>query len=171
MTKVGTLENAMTDLVIPSGPLIPTAPFTPRGTVHDVEHGEVFQPTFNTSGLIPAIVTEATTGAVLMFAWMNADALRLTIETKIAHFYSRSRGKLWKKGEESGNLLQVSELTTDCDQDVVALKVTVSGAGVTCHTGAQSCFYRAIPLGGPIGTTIRLTPTTPPGANDQPVVK
>jgi phosphoribosyl-AMP cyclohydrolase len=78
---------------------------------------------------------------------MNAEALAITIQTKVAHFYSRSRNKLWKKGEDSGNVLTVVEMRTDCDQDVVALRVTVGGDGVACHTGAQSCFYRAIELG------------------------
>jgi phosphoribosyl-AMP cyclohydrolase len=82
-----------------------------------------------------------------MFAFMNAEALAATIETGVAHFWSRSRGRLWKKGEESGNLMRVSEARTDCDQDVVWLKVTVEGAGVACHTGARSCFYRTLPLG------------------------
>jgi phosphoribosyl-AMP cyclohydrolase len=99
--------------------------------------------------LIPAIVTDAASGEVLMFAWMNAEALALTLETRLGHFWSRSRGRLWKKGEESGNLLNVSEVRTDCDQDVVWLKVVVEGDGVACHTGAKSCFYRALALGAP----------------------
>ena len=82
-----------------------------------------------------------------MFAWMNAEALALTLETRVGHFWSRSRSRLWKKGEESGNLLRVSELRTDCDQDVVWLKVSVEGDGVACHTGERSCFYRSLPLG------------------------
>ena len=83
-----------------------------------------------------------------MFAWMNAEALALTLETRIGHFWSRSRGQLWKKGEESGNVLHVAEVRTDCDQDVLWLKVDASsGDGVACHTGARSCFYRSLPLG------------------------
>jgi len=117
----------------------------------------VFQPKFDAEGLIPAIVTSADTGDVLMFAWMNGEALQLTIESKIAHFWTRSRQKLWKKGEESGNLLDVTEVRTDCDQDVVWLKVTVRGAGVACHTGARSCFYRSVTLGPADGGPVRLT--------------
>ena len=124
-----------------------TFPFAPRGTPSEIERGHQFQPKFDASGLIPAIVTDATTGDVLMFAWMNAEALSLTIEQRVAHFYSRSRAKLWKKGEESGNFLRVAEMRTDCDQDVVSLKVHIDGAGAACHTGSRSCFYRSVPLG------------------------
>jgi phosphoribosyl-AMP cyclohydrolase len=124
-------------------------PFAARGSPDEVETGLVFQPRFDADGLIPAIVTDAASGEVLMFAWMNAEALAQTLETGIGHFWSRSRGRPWKKGEESGNLLRVSEVRTDCDQDVVWLKVTVEGAGVACHTGERSCFYRSLPLGAP----------------------
>lgn len=134
-----------------------TDPFAPRTTPEEIETGSVFQPKFDARGLIPAIVTDATTGDVLMFAFMNAEALRLTIETNIAHFWSRSRNKLWKKGEESGNLLALREIRTDCDQDVVWLKVSVEGDGVACHTGAKSCFYRRIESSGPVSGTIRLS--------------
>ncbi len=118
--------------------------FTPRGTTAEIEHGATFQPKFDGDGLIPAIVTDATDGSVLMFAWMNGDALALTLETGIAHFWTRSRGRIWKKGEESGNLLSVREMRTDCDQDVVWLKVEIAGDGVACHTGERSCFYRTV---------------------------
>lgn len=121
--------------------------FADRGPIHDIEHGMVFQPKLDADGLIPAIVTDAVSGGVLMFAWMSAEALALTMETRIGHFWSRSRGRLWKKGEDSGNVLDVVEILTDCDQDVVWLKVRVQGGGVACHTGARSCFYRALPLG------------------------
>jgi phosphoribosyl-AMP cyclohydrolase len=141
--------------------------FTPPGSPRDVERGHTFQPKFTADGLIPAIVSDAATGDVLMFAWMNAEALALTIETRVAHFYSRSRGKLWKKGEESGNLLHVTDLRTDCDQDTLALRVTIGGAGAACHTGARSCFYRAVPLGERPTPNLALVPARPP----QPVVK
>lgn len=118
--------------------------FAARGTDTEIEKGSAFMPKFDADGLIPAIVTDASTGAVLMFAWMNAEALQLTHATRIAHFWTRSRKRLWKKGEESGNLLDVEELRTDCDQDVVLVRVTVRGAGLACHTGAQSCFYRRV---------------------------
>jgi phosphoribosyl-AMP cyclohydrolase len=124
-----------------------TSLFAPRGTPAEVEASLRFQPRFDADGLIPAIVTDAVSGEVLMFAWMNAEALAHTIETRIGHFWSRSRGRLWKKGEESGNLLRVSEMRTDCDQDVLLLKVTVEGDGVACHTGERSCFYRTVAMG------------------------
>lgn len=124
-----------------------TSQFAPRGSIQEIEHGDAFMPKFDADGLIPAIVTDAKDGAVLMFAWMNAEALALTIETGLAHFYSRSRRKLWKKGEESGNLLRVAELRADCDQDVVWLRTSVEGDHVACHTGARSCFYRSVPVG------------------------
>lgn len=126
----------------------PAAPlFAARGSPAEVETGLVLQPKFDADGLIPAIVTDAASGNVLMFAWMNAEALALTLETRLGHFWSRSRGKLWKKGEESGNLLRVGEVRIDCDQDALWLKVAVEGDGVACHTGATSCFYRSLPLG------------------------
>lgn len=137
--------------------------FADRGAIHDVEHGTVLQPMFDADGLIPAIVTDAASGGVLMFAWMNAEALALTMETRVGHFWSRSRGRLWKKGEESGNVLDVAEILTDCDQDVVWLKVRVQGDGVACHTGARSCFYRALSLGTEVrpGSTLRPAQSLP----------
>ena len=135
----------------------------PPGSATDVEHGYAFQPKFDRDGLIPAIITDGANGEVLMFAYMNADALRLTIETGIAHFYSRSRAKLWKKGEESGNLLEIVDLRTDCDQDAIALRVRILGPGSACHTGARSCFYRSVPLGTAGQALIPVGP--------QPVVK
>src|SRR5262245_7305437 len=96
-----------------------TSVFAKRGTPAEIEQGLVFQPHFDAGGLIPAIVTDARSGEVLMLAFMNAEALALTLETRIAHFWSRSRRKLWKKGEESGNLLEVAEARTDCDQDAI----------------------------------------------------
>jgi phosphoribosyl-AMP cyclohydrolase len=127
--------------------MAPIPVFADRGTAQDIEQGLSFQPKFDDSGLIPAIVTDTVTGGVLMFAWMNAEALALTLETRAAHFWSRSRNRLWKKGDDSGNVLEVVEVRTDCDQDVVWLKATVQGDGNACHTGARSCFYRALPLG------------------------
>jgi phosphoribosyl-AMP cyclohydrolase len=121
--------------------------FAERGPPEEVERGLGFQPAFDADGLIPAIVTDAASGEVLMFAWMNREALARTLETRVAHFWSRSRGRLWRKGEESGNVLNVAEVLTDCDQDVVWLKATIAGNGVACHTGARSCFYRSVPLG------------------------
>jgi phosphoribosyl-AMP cyclohydrolase len=134
-----------------------TFPFAARGTTQEIEQGSIFQPKFDADGLIAAIVTDAGSGEVLMFAWMNAEALGKTLETGIGHFWSRSRACLWKKGEESGNILRVRELRTDCDQDAVWLKVEVEGAGVACHTGARSCFYRSLPLGAPPSPALRTT--------------
>lgn len=97
---------------------------------------------WNEQGLIPAVVQDATTGMVLMVAWMNAEALRLTRETGQTHFWSRSRQEMWHKGATSGNTQDVVDIRVDCDADV--LLVTVNAAGPACHTGATSCFYRAL---------------------------
>ena len=111
----------------------------------ELEEGSTLTPGFDANGLIPAICTDAETGEVLMFAWMNREALEITIRTGTACYYSRSRGKLWRKGETSGNTQNVVELRTDCDQDVIWMRVEqTSGA---CHTGRKSCFYRSIPIG------------------------
>ncbi|MBC8038239.1 MAG: phosphoribosyl-AMP cyclohydrolase [Rhizobiales bacterium] len=104
----------------------------------------VFQPRFDPQGLIPAIVTDARDNTLLMVAHMNAEALRLTIETGKAHFWSRSRQALWKKGETSGEILDVREILTDCDQDVLQVKAVPVGRGAACHTGRRSCFYRRV---------------------------
>ena len=101
--------------------------FAARGTPAQIEGGLQFQPKFDADGLIPAIVTEAATGEVLMLAWMNAEALSATLTTRTAHFWSRSRRRLWKKGEESGNVLHIEDLRTDCDQDALWLRVKVAG--------------------------------------------
>jgi phosphoribosyl-AMP cyclohydrolase len=122
-------------------------PFSPRGSAEEIESGKLFSPRFDADGLIAAVATDAAGGEVLMFAWMNEEALARTIDTGMAHFWSRSRRRLWQKGEESGNRLRVLELRTDCDQDVVWLKVEVEGDGLACHTGRRSCFYRRVPLG------------------------
>ncbi len=122
-------------------------PFAPRGDHEQIEEGTTFAPKFDDAGLIPAIVTDAGSGDVLMFAWMNAEALHLTLEEGVATFYSRSREKLWKKGETSGEILKVVEVRTDCDQDVIWLKVEPQGRGAACHTGRRSCFYRVVRSG------------------------
>jgi phosphoribosyl-AMP cyclohydrolase len=140
-------------------------PFAERGTPEEIERGLTFEPRFDADGLLPAIVTDAASGEVLMFAWMNAAAVALTLETRVAHFWSRSRRKLWKKGEESGNLLHVAEVRTDCDQDVLWLKVAVGGDGVACHTGARSCFYRSLPLGAAPTPSMKMTETHGPASS------
>jgi phosphoribosyl-AMP cyclohydrolase len=123
------------------------SPFATLTDATAVETGTSLAPKFDEAGLVVAIATDARTGEVLMVAHMNRDALARTIATGEAWFWSRSRKKLWRKGEESGNTLAVEELRVDCDQDAVLLKVTVAGDGVTCHTGYRSCFYRTVPLG------------------------
>ncbi len=132
-----------------------SSPFAKRGSHDEIEEGADFAPKFDDAGLIPAIVTDAASGDVLMFAWMNAEALRLTLENGVATFYSRSRKALWKKGETSGEVLKVIEARTDCDQDVIWLKVQPQGRGAACHTGRKSCFYRVI---GADDGGFRLTP-------------
>ena len=112
----------------------------------DIEEGLAFTPKFDANGLVTAVVTDAASGDLLMVAHMNAEALAKTIETGEAWYYSRSRAKLWKKGERSGHVQRAVELRVDCDQDAVWLKVEQQGAGA-CHTGRRSCFYRMIPLG------------------------
>ena len=109
---------------------------------HDVEEGLDFQPKFDASGLVTCVATDATSGDVLMVAHMNDEALRKTIATGEAWYYSRSRKKLWKKGESSGHTQRVVEMRMDCDQDAVWIKVEQHGAA--CHTGRRSCFYRAV---------------------------
>jgi phosphoribosyl-AMP cyclohydrolase len=115
-------------------------------STRDIEEGLTFTPTFDKDGLITAVVTDAGTGDVLMVAHMNDEALHKTVQTGEAWYYSRSRKKLWKKGESSGHVQRVVELRVDCDQDALWLKVEQAGPGA-CHTGRRSCFYRAVPLG------------------------
>ena len=117
-----------------------------RTSTSDIEEGLAFTPKFDAAGLVTAVATDAATGELLMVAHMDAQALRLTIETGEAHYYSRSRKAIWRKGESSGHVQRVLEMRVDCDQDAVWLRVEQQGPGA-CHTGRRSCFYRAIPLG------------------------
>ena len=110
----------------------------------NLDETDRFQPRFDSAGLITAIVSDARDNTVLMVAHMNAEALRLTQETGIAHFWSRSRNTLWKKGETSGETLKVLEILTDCDQDVLLIRAEPQGKGAACHTGRRSCFYRRV---------------------------
>ena len=110
----------------------------------DLEEGTLFAPKFDAHGLVTAVAQEAGSNRVLMVAHMNAEALRLTIDTGEVHYYSRSRKKLWKKGESSGEIQKLVEMRTDCDQDVVLLLVEQTGRGAACHTGRKSCFYRIV---------------------------
>lgn len=114
----------------------------------ELEAGESFAPRFDAHGLILAVVTDAQTDALLMAAYMNEAALRLTFDTGFVHFFSRSRNSLWKKGESSGELLSFVEMRVDCDQDIVQIRATPSGAGAACHTGRKTCFYRAVTKSG-----------------------
>lgn len=112
---------------------------------NDPETGTVLQPKYDSNGLITAVVTDDSSGELLMLAHMNAEALQLTQDSGVAHFYSRSRQCLWKKGETSGNILKVTEMRIDCDQDALWIKAVP--AGPACHTGQKSCFYRKIVAG------------------------
>ena len=113
-------------------------------SVDERESGTGFAPRFDANGLLTAVVVDAMSGEVLVVAFMNADALALTRSSGKVHFWSRSRGELWLKGETSGNFLSVEEILVDCDQD--ALVIRARPAGPTCHTGARSCFYRKLEL-------------------------
>lgn len=126
-----------------SEPLFPTAP-----DKLTLERGAALSPRFDANGLIAAVAQDADSGEVLMLAWMNAEALKLTLETGFAHYYSRSRNALWKKGETSGQLQDVIELRVDCDQDAVVMKVRPRGDGGACHVGFRSCFYRVAAADG-----------------------
>lgn len=131
-------------------------PFRPRGDHDAVELGAGFMPKFDKDGLIIAIATDVDTGEVLMVAHMNAEALARTIETGNVWFWSRSRKKLWQKGEESGNRLSVAEMRVDCDQDAILVKGRIAGDGVACHQGYRSCFYRSVPVGDAVTPALSL---------------
>ena len=129
--------------------------FPEATSIEALEKGVDLTPRFDTNGLITAIAQDYATGDILMLAHMNVEALRKTIETGQAHYYSRSRKQLWLKGETSGQIQTVVELRTDCDQDAILLKVKVGGDGGACHVGYRSCFYRVLEA-APDGTQ-RLT--------------
>ena len=120
--------------------------FKKRHTIKEVEEGKYLSPKFNENGLIPVITTDFKTGDILMHGYMNYEALKKTIETKEAHYWSRSRKKIWRKGQVSGFIQKVKEIRIDDDQDSVWLSVDI-GNGSSCHVGYRSCFYRSIPLG------------------------
>ena len=130
--------------------------FSARGSTEEVEEGLAFSPKFDADGLVTCVATDARTGDVLMVAHMNEEALQKTIATGEAWYFSRSRRKLWKKGESSGHVQRVVEMRVDCDQDAVWIKVEQAGAGA-CHTGRRSCFYRVVPLGKPGAVTLELS--------------
>ncbi len=139
MNPVSPAGNAGTD----SGD---TAAFAPRASVEQVEEGRELAPRFDADGLIPAITTDADSGEVLMLGYMNAEALRQTMTTGEAHYWSRSRQCLWHKGATSGFVQRVVELRIDDDQDALWMRVRVEG-GASCHVGYRSCFYRSVPVG------------------------
>ena len=124
------------------------SPFAPRGSTEEVEEGRALAPRFDADGLVVCVTTDAGSGEVLMIAHMDAEALRRTIATGEAWYFSRSRRALWRKGEISGHSQRVVEMRIDCDQDAVWIRVEQQGAG-TCHTGRRTCFYRGVPLGKP----------------------
>jgi phosphoribosyl-AMP cyclohydrolase len=124
-----------------------TIPFPSSGPAAELERGSTLTPSFNADGLVAAIAQHADTGEVLMLAWMNAQALRATLDSGEAHYFSRSRQALWKKGETSGQIQHVVEIRVDCDQDAVLLKVRPQGDGGACHVGFRSCFYRVVENG------------------------
>lgn len=115
---------------------------------HALEEGTTFAPRFDAHGLITVVTIEDGSNTVLMVAHMDAQALSLTLETGIAHYWSRSRQSIWKKGETSGELQEVVELRTDCDQDCLVMVVRQTGRGAACHTGRKSCFYRRVVMTG-----------------------
>ena len=120
------------------------SPFAPRGTKHDLEEGALLAPKFDRDGLIVCVTTEKASGDILMVAYMNEESLRLTLETGVAHYWSRSRNELWRKGDTSGQVQTVIEMRTDCDQDAIQLIVEAGGDVKACHTGRRSCFYRKV---------------------------
>jgi phosphoribosyl-AMP cyclohydrolase len=124
--------------------------FAERASVADLEEGAEFAPKFDADGLIPCATTDAATGELLMFAYMNAEALSQTIALGEAVYWSRSRGELWHKGATSGHVQKVVEMRVDCDQDCIWLRVDTQGKA-SCHVGYRSCFYRSVPVGAAAG--------------------
>jgi len=120
--------------------------FKKRDSIKEIEEGKYLSPKFDENGLIPVITTDFHDGSILMHGYMNDEALKKTIETKEVHYWSRSRKKIWRKGQVSGFIQKVKEIRIDDDQDSVWLSVDI-GNGSSCHVGYRSCFYRSIPLG------------------------
>jgi phosphoribosyl-AMP cyclohydrolase len=134
--------------------------FSPPGSRKDVEEGVTLTPRFDANGLVACIAVDAHDGRVLMLAHMNAESLRLTLETGEAWYWSRSRSELWHKGATSGQVQRVVEMRVDCDQDALLISVEVGGDGGCCHTGRRSCFYRAVSL-DPVSGEALLGPAGP----------
>jgi len=138
-----------------------STPFAARTSIEQVEEGTQLAPKFDEKGCIPCITVHAETKEVLMFAYMNEEALRLTIGSKLAHYWSRSRQSLWKKGETSGMFQHVQRLLIDDDQDCIIIEVTltppsIGGEEASCHVGYRSCFYREVPLAPAADTEVAL---------------
>lgn len=128
--------------------------FKARRSVLQVEEGTDLAPKFGVDGLMPCVTSDVHTGEVLMLGWMNEEALKLTIETGEAHYFSRSRQKIWRKGATSGLAQTVVEARIDDDQDAIWLRVDVAGSGASCHVGYRSCFYRTVPVRGAAGSPL-----------------
>lgn len=144
-------------------------PALPAGDplLNRTEEALTFAPRFDAAGLLACVTVDATTGEVLMVAWMNAEALARTLDTGFVHYWSRSRQALWRKGETSGAGQRVVEVRTDCDQDALLVRAEVTDRAGTCHTGRPTCFYRRVPLGPgplerPLEPSLELGPE-PPG--------
>ena len=120
--------------------------FKKRDNIKEIEEGKYLQPKFDENGLIPVITADFKTGDILMHGYMNHESLKKTIETKEAHYWSRSRKEIWHKGQISGFVQKVKEIRIDDDQDSIWLSVDI-GSGASCHVGYRSCFFRSIPLG------------------------
>ena len=133
---------------------------SPRGDRAAVEDGDLLMPAFDAAGLLTAVAVQAGTGAVLMVAHMNREALERTLATRQAWYWSRSRGELWLKGATSGQIQHVREIRVDCDQDCLLLVVDVGGDGGCCHTGRPDCFYRRVVLPADTGSPVRLVAST-----------
>ena len=134
-----------------------TGPFAPRETVEQVEEGHVLAPKFDANGLIPVVTTDFASGELLMHGYMNEEALKMTIASGEAHYWSRSRQAIWHKGANSGLVQHIDEMWNDDDQDCVWLRVNVGGNGASCHVGYRSCFYRSLPTGELPDAPVELT--------------
>ena len=129
--------------------------FKKRHTIKEVEEGKFLSPKFDKNGLIPVITTDFKNGDILMHGYMNYEALKKTIESKEAHYWSRSRKKIWRKGQVSGFVQKIKEIRIDDDQDSIWLSVNI-GSGSSCHVGYRSCFYRSVPFGKSIKNNNKL---------------
>jgi phosphoribosyl-AMP cyclohydrolase len=123
------------------------AVFASPGTKAELEEGDVLTPRFDADGLLVCVTVDVKDKSILMLAYMNAEALKLTLETGIAHYWSRSRQSLWRKGDTSGQIQKVIDIRVDCDQDALLMTVEPGGDGGACHTGRRSCFYRKVVTG------------------------